>query len=104
MGTETKTKHTPGPWHVVKSGKEICVMPLAVAEDFLPICDMQADGGYELDNEERALAEANARLIAASPEMYDFIKQVANVLHFRNCSEEIIEEANELIARIEGPL
>ena len=53
--------------------------------------------------------EANARLIAAAPEMYELLKEVAEVLRTRNNYDYIegdlfslMTEAEELLARIDG--
>lgn len=68
--TETKSKHTPGPWHVEKSGhiKHPCYIysenGKALASTIYP--DM------ELDEQ-----TANASIIAVTPEFFDALKQWA---------------------------
>ena len=57
----TEPKFTKGPWHTL--GYKV-----VDAEDFTV-----AKCGYTLDKTEEE-AEANAALIAAAPEMYEFVK------------------------------
>lgn len=67
------SKHTPGPWQGVeargaKGVRRICyVNPVGTT-----------DGGvaFVYDKEDPAVAEANARLIIAAPEMLAFIEEV----------------------------
>lgn len=64
-----ETKHTEGPWHVNAAIRN----RLYVETDSLFICDMQFQDASEDDKE---TIEANARLIAASPELLDAVMQV----------------------------
>lgn len=64
-----QSKHTPGPWSYAIEGDEITIN-----------CgDIYGAATMPQDNEDFPKYEqaANARLIAASPEMYDFILERA---------------------------
>jgi len=70
----TNNKHTPGPWHVGKS-----------PENCLWVYDNTKEG-YAVANTRtyhdvygRAEREANARLIAAAPDLYEFAKAVCEL-------------------------
>lgn len=75
-------KHTPGPWHMdpeeVTGGFRIVPkigdrgLAVAIQRDAAPTIP-----GSGID---RATAEANARLIAAAPELLEFIKHAADQL------------------------
>ena len=59
--TKDKTRHTPGPWSLSEDG--------FVYGDKMPLCDPHCDGGPDPDER-----EANARLIAAAPAMYEALR------------------------------
>lgn len=61
------TKYTPGPWEV--SGTSITAPPCN--NDGTCIAVIEDDGGYEAPPEQR---EANARLIAAAPDLLAALK------------------------------
>lgn len=99
-------KYTPGPWKLLpKSRYDLCQCKVynpegnfVVAEGFAHIRDGQT---YR---EHWAEAEANARLIAAAPELLECLKQCSSVLEdiFKTDSRTYIKAAKELIAKIEG--
>ncbi len=61
------TKHTPGPWHIgMKPG------PMIYGSDSSQVADLRAD---LLDKGERA---ANARLIAAAPDLLALLQRMAD--------------------------
>lgn len=67
-------KHTPGPWNVSTELKQVCVYGSpkgihGIIRPLVAICD-----DADLSNAEN---EANARLIAAAPEIYEFLKKNA---------------------------
>lgn len=65
------TKHTPGPWHIgMKPG------PMIYGSDSSQVADLRAD---LLDKGERA---ANARLIAAAPELLACLIDAVRCLEF----------------------
>jgi hypothetical protein len=89
---DTKEKHafTPGPWHdsgnteyeIYKGNKPIAsVIPTFTAED-----------------------EANARLIAAAPEMFEVLSELLDTLEMSKGYgfDEEYEKAREVLAKVEG--
>lgn len=83
----SKTPWTPGPW-------EACGR-----EDYM-------DDGIVILGDDRRIAVANtesdARLIAAAPEMAEFIQRYIDVWKAGTGTIYLIEEAESIIARIEG--
>ena len=64
-------KHTPGPWHhrkAIRSG-EFTVQDRGSSGGFAPIARIKGDKRSTL-----AQAEANARLIAAAPDLLDALE------------------------------
>lgn len=59
MTTQTRAQHTPGPWEVIH---EIYGHPVSVTSAGWPLADVDGNTDDE--------AEANARLIAAAPDLY----------------------------------
>jgi len=64
----SEAKHTPGPWHIMPRGQVGC--------DSFPICEVY-DADPRNDNPEQ---EANARLIAASPDLLAACKRLIDCL------------------------
>lgn len=93
------TKHTPGPWEAVEIG--VIAQKITSHGNFY-ICSL-----IDPENEED---KANARLIAAAPELLEALKQIAN--HFdmdgygpdawKKLALEMAETARAAIARAEG--
>jgi hypothetical protein len=82
------SSHTPGSWtwdHSIRGG--------------VIVCDMNADAIAILGSKEYPSVMANARLIAAAPELLEALKSILddrrNVIHVRT-------EARAAIARAEG--
>lgn len=99
---EDKPQHTPGPWKVGTKVKEI-------QTDGFPVVGKYMDDGrpyytdwYIAD----VKTEANARLIAQAPRMFEFINHIAKIDFFSippsYLKEEIGQEARKIIAKIEG--
>ena len=86
-------KHTPGPWviHGTANGARI------KAEDFLVVAmPKRADRPYY-----QKLADA--RLIAAAPEMYAFLNGLANDLPHSAVTQSVdMRDVRALLARIDG--
>lgn len=97
------SKHTPGPWYV--DGDYVSGVDIGNTEGtsiFYACCCGHVTG----DSEQRT---ANARIIAAAPEMYELIKTGVRFLqnvrqyHPLSAAEEKWEQnARELLAEIEG--
>lgn len=62
-----KAQHTPGPWKITAEDFE----SFNIHTDELNICEVIAQGEYQEQG------EANARLIAAAPELLEILKEVA---------------------------
>lgn len=78
----SNAQHTPGPWKINKTG----------SENFIGI---SADGHYSLadvwmidDGVTREQMEANARLIAASPELLEALKTMVDAIRKYGCGFE----------------
>lgn len=101
MATETKGRFTPGPWHVGPHYKT------DVESRFGRIAQVGQLNAPE--------AIANARLIAAAPELYDALCEIASYCPPENglCHQDICTQdkcghckpyllARDLLARIDG--
>lgn len=100
-------KHTPGPWDVECDPSHFGTMTTIVGggnrDKFLPREMMVQVGGYA----GMQAAEANARLIAAAPELADLCEMVARL---NPAAGEIgagmlanmVEKARNIMAQIEG--
>lgn len=95
-------KHTPGPWKLVlnKFGCEAAVTVANKNSPDQPFIVAMCDDGEHLNN------EANARLIAAAPEMLKAIKQLYSIyMDFNRTSfdlNEIRSILDKAIAKAEG--
>ena len=78
-------QHTPGPWDVEPKGSRHFVD----GADGLTVAYLDRAGVRE-----RAEIEANARLIAAAPTMFDYLTLLASRGN---------DEAHEIIKKITGP-
>ena len=84
-------EHTPGPWIVKHAGNqdEIWADRGLVAELNLYLHGSTVTG-------------ANARLIAAAPELLELIEYVRNHAYLVDLSEETIRNIDTVIAKIKG--
>ena len=97
------SKHTPGPWEVLRVDNILAIMPDPIRgkpDSFLGIATVQ-----EHDEERSAgRIEANARLIAAAPELLEALKAITKV----NMESAVLiyqrmeEIARAAIAKAEG--
>ena len=78
-------QHTPGPWDVEPKGSRHFVD----GPDGLTVAYLDRAGVRE-----RAEIEANARLIAAAPTMFDYLTLLASRGN---------DEAHEIIKKVTGP-
>ena len=88
---------TPGPW---REGGAEEVYGTEVFEDNTRELTIAAVADHGLGFEGQA--EANARLIAAAPEMAEFIEEVAASGHEIHWTSDLTREARALMARIRG--
>lgn len=86
------TKHTPGPWHVVGHGRPlVCGGKLSrnaieVRADNGDICELH-------EHWDEKIELANARLIAAAPEMLEALRLVENADMVVPADRELIKAA-----------
>jgi hypothetical protein len=74
----TPSAHTPGPWHVTMSEN---ASVYGGEKHFAVMSDRETGGGQIVaDLETLKEAEANARLIAAAPEMLDALRIAENAV------------------------
>ncbi|KKM61425.1 hypothetical protein LCGC14_1531850 [marine sediment metagenome] len=83
--------HTEGPWHYIQYGDGDNA--IITSEGDGRICEL-------VTNEPVAVRDANARLIAAAPEMLDALKRFCNKddMDFMGC----VQACNRAIAKAEG--
>lgn len=110
-----KTDHTPGPWKVARSchvkeapdGLFFHVAHITVDDDYAPnpiICEVGNRGRF--CSEQGAIKAgpeqaANARLIAAAPDMLDALQYLSN-LHPRHCILAEVIRARTAIAKLQS--
>lgn len=80
--------HTPGPWHVSAGSSPGNPRVIVESDAGLPVCALSLRG---VQGDTRRM-EANARLIAAAPTMYEYIASSAS----NGCAEarKIMEAIN----------
>lgn len=103
--------HTPGPWHVGQHGGLTVSVDTADGRSLTELW-ARSRASEHLDE-----AEANARLIAAAPELLDLLRHFCEALNlsdvehpdFRDSGADVMEhlwfkgsEARALLARIDG--
>jgi hypothetical protein len=98
MPTET-AQHTPGPWRHEQGafGLYISALWQDDVRKRIRVADMPAE---EMDPE----TEANARLIAAAPELLEALRRFANAMEQRSYPElqGVASDAFAAIAKAEG--
>ena len=109
------SKHTPGSWHVGKVGKYV---PNRVYNDngWLVAITLNYEAST-INYEERPpypelyeIQKANARLIAAAPDMMDVLKRLRALMDgkssvgssIRYCDRELYDDIQDAIAKAEG--
>lgn len=94
-----ETKHTPGPWHVGERRAD---------DNTLPISDLGngAKGSALAYVSPRPFyadsQEANARLIAAAPEMLECLRKCVEFLEDEIGASACLEKTRSILAKIEG--
>jgi len=111
-----RAQHTPGPWKIQSPShpdinqREDKLIYAKSGDEFLHIAEVYQ---YQNDNNHEAngTAPANARLIAAAPEMLDLFRELLNeVEEYANIAKPPVSnrlngktnKARALISRIEG--
>jgi hypothetical protein len=91
--TSTETKHTPKPWHHRPVVNEIQAGPLNVK-----VAQMPMDGQGRAHDENLA----NARLIAAAPELLEACKAALHAMRTGNSEVSAIDGLVAAIAKAAG--
>lgn len=109
MTTETKSKHTPGPWRMIKWSGSINVSTPDNGFGTQPqwkIWDENWQGNPKTVRDE---AIANAALIAAAPELLEHGKIAVSILRFfeqkrylEACDVEVLRNLEATIQKAEG--
>lgn len=114
MASETETKWTPGPWRVASrqfTGRKAGLIDYWVEDaSGAEIADAYLSDGY--DEPTMLPAEANATLIASSPELYDALNECAVWLETfaasgqssiaSTAAQDIASRARAVLARARG--
>ena len=69
LSEQTMTAHTPGPWRVYQAGGQVCIGDSRPIDSFDSFCD-----SLIVTVRNSANPDADARLIAASPDLYKWAK------------------------------
>lgn len=70
------TKHTPGPWFVSENAVKPALRPYAIYSRHDCICDVLS----EIEEGPTDRDTANARLIAAAPELLEALEELADLM------------------------
>lgn len=109
----SETKFTPGPWFIKQSEEVRSPYWGATSSTRITILDEQ-NGQYKPRHVIAQVArgngrgDANAALIAAAPEMYEFIRWIRSVqgqcaiMKWRKFLPEILDKADEILHKAEG--
>jgi len=101
------TPHTPGPWEIVEGGNFVKVGAKGFQHWIekhhylggpLSVADVQRNATDDY-KENHALAMANAKLIAAAPDLADALEKIANLEIYKNGSAADYAYKIDAIAR-----
>ncbi len=90
------SKHTPGPWRVGSSS--VGGPTITTTDKRSTIADIRTFGGVHCGGPQHPETDANARLIAAAPELLEALQDL--VAEFGVCG--LTEKARAAIARATG--
>ncbi len=109
----SEEKFTPGPWFIKQSEEIRSPYSPNVSSTRITILD-KPGGQYQSRHVIAQVAkgngrgEANAALIAAAPDMYEFIRWIRSVqgqcaiMKWRKFLPEILDKADEILQKAEG--
>lgn len=113
----SNSKHTPGPWHIIRR-PDIHPNPFVGPDRELPYCNNGVPFAKficQVDGTPDGSADANARLIAAAPEMYSELNNLYSIICVnmqklndimpepdKTYLRETIDNVCTLLARIDG--
>ena len=89
----SEDKFTPGPWNAPDGGN---LSGAVVAKDGEMVCDPSGAGRYEDE------MDANARLIAAAPEMYELLVLLENYYAVRGESNSVTKTISQVLRKARG--
>ena len=89
----SEDKFTPGPWSAPDKGK---LRGAVVAKDGEMVCDPSGAGRHEDE------AEANARLIAAAPEMYYILDIIDTYYDIKGVNNRWERTISKLLKEVRG--
>ena len=99
----TNTKHTPGPWRTIESTNT--TMRTVVGPDF-PGQGYIADVNLCRTNDAQDVdGEANARLIAAAPELLQLVKDMREAFYVKGTRKALLavmERSKSVMEKAEG--
>lgn len=75
-----KTKHTEGPWEVVDGGDSLAILSPSQNSDIAYLPNWGSEGEGPLKE-----MQANARLLAAAPQMFAALKAIVCDMEIENC-------------------
>ena len=90
------SKHTPGPWELDVENEEDAVRRFVVNARQFTIGEWQIADMIDGDDETR---RANARLIAAAPDMLDELKSILEVLENQGLAPKRQETIRQVIEK-----
>lgn len=101
------TQHTPGPWIYARdfdeNGKRAKVTTIAMCCDFVIGLPARYEGGNYRDGDPSGDSEADARLIAAAPELLEALKNLRReVVEYFGEKEFNLPEVDSAIAKATG--
>ena len=90
-----ESKHTPGPWKVANNSRSVLAGPVKINQQAGPAAQCAA---VEAKNE--FTLRANARLIAAAPEMLEALTELVEWSKTSNgTSKQVVDKAKAAIAK-----
>lgn len=96
------SNYTPGPWGIVKDKRNINYGDIESCYNGALVCIMpEIDSGLE----DELISEADARLIAAAPELVDKFREALRIITTQTPQHKInefLKGAAELLRRIKG--
>ena len=93
----TSSVHTPGPWRVRQNAETPLYVAAKASHGFVCVADIW---GVEEQNEIDGEARANARLIAAAPDLLEMARSARNAFEeriscFREERQEVLDETDD---------
>ena len=96
MKLETKLKHTPAPWQLSTIDGEDCLMVGGGDDGSMIVADIRTD--FTMWSNPHDVVAANARLIAAAPELLDALMHVVAVLYAtHNALDEYVAAGDDML-------